>query len=172
MNLLSMNVGNNQKDPLPISNATTYAVYRECPPDFSPKFEAVGCFFEYEDKVLLLKRHSQKVEGNKWGIPGGKIDDGESPKTAIIRESFEEMGWDISNTHNLEHIGKHYIYLPTTSLIFHMFRLRLLTQPSIKLQQTEHQAAQWLTVPQALDLDLMMAEAESFVSYNNVINLL
>lgn len=159
-----------QRNLLPISNAITYSVYRECPPNFSPKFEAVGCFFEYEDKVLLLKRHPQKVEGNKWGIPGGKIDEGESPKAAIIRESFEEMGWNIGNDEKLEQMGRHYIYLPATSLIFHMFRLRLLMQPPIKLQPTEHQEAQWLTVPQALELDLMMAEAESFMSYNEIIN--
>jgi hypothetical protein len=30
------------------------AIYLEKPKDFDPKIEVIGCFLEYEDKILLL----------------------------------------------------------------------------------------------------------------------
>jgi 8-oxo-dGTP diphosphatase len=40
---------------------------------------------------LLLLRHPQKPQGNTWGAPGGKIETGENPKEAVIREIREEI---------------------------------------------------------------------------------
>ena len=46
-----------------------------------------------EKGVLLIWRH--RLTGNAWGweIPGGRIDDGESPVQAAGREVLEETGW-------------------------------------------------------------------------------
>lgn len=45
-------------------------------------------------RVLLLRRAAEVNEGGTWGTPGGKIDEGESARTAAIRELEEEAGWD------------------------------------------------------------------------------
>lgn len=34
--------------------------------------------------------------GNRWEFPGGKVDDGETPQEALIREFKEEMNMDIT----------------------------------------------------------------------------
>ena len=47
---------------------------------------------EKEGKVLLLHRTRTKVTANTWCTPCGGIEPGESPSTAIRRESFEELG--------------------------------------------------------------------------------
>jgi len=60
--------------------------------NFHPSIEVAGCYCEYEDKILLLKRTPHKHQGDTWGIPGGKLDEGETPQIAVIREVFEEVG--------------------------------------------------------------------------------
>ncbi len=40
------------------------------------------------DRVLLIKRTSPRV----WELPGGGIEEGETPTTAIVREVHEETG--------------------------------------------------------------------------------
>lgn len=43
--------------------------------------------------VLLLWRHRFVIDTWGWEIPGGRIDDGESPDEAAARETLEETGW-------------------------------------------------------------------------------
>ena len=50
-----------------------------------------------DGKVLLVKRDEPAVKGAhmKWEIPGGKVDFGETPEQAIIREIKEETGVNV-----------------------------------------------------------------------------
>ena len=45
--------------------------------------------------VLATTRAEDKGEGGKIGLPGGKVDPGESPVDAVYREAAEE-GWKIT----------------------------------------------------------------------------
>ncbi|HKR48622.1 MAG TPA: NUDIX hydrolase [Pseudonocardiaceae bacterium] len=49
---------------------------------------AAGALFVDGDKVLLVR----KTYGNRWDIPGGYVDRGESPTSACEREVREELG--------------------------------------------------------------------------------
>ena len=86
-------------------------IFIERPDDFHPKIEVVGCFLEYEDKILLLHRQEHTSQGNLWGIPGGKVEKSETPMAAAIRETFEETGFDISQQQIID-LGKVYIKIP------------------------------------------------------------
>lgn len=44
-----------------------------------------------DGNVLLGRRSMAKPLGGKWEMPGGKIESGETPKQAIIRELQEEI---------------------------------------------------------------------------------
>lgn len=44
-------------------------------------------------RVLLLQRGEDCNEPLTWGLPGGKIDEGENARTAAVRELEEEAGW-------------------------------------------------------------------------------
>jgi len=48
---------------------------------------------------LLILRRPPRVEWapNKWALPGGKIEEGESPLAAAIRETSEETNLKISH---------------------------------------------------------------------------
>ncbi len=50
-----------------------------------------------EGKILLVKRDRKwhKEAHGKWEFPGGKIDFGETPEEACIREAREESGMDV-----------------------------------------------------------------------------
>ncbi len=43
-------------------------------------------------RILLAKRPAGKRMAGLWEFPGGKVDDGEDPKAALIRELLEELG--------------------------------------------------------------------------------
>jgi putative (di)nucleoside polyphosphate hydrolase len=48
--------------------------------------------FNKDGKVFVGKRIDQTVEG--WQMPQGGIDDGETPRQAVLRELGEEVGTD------------------------------------------------------------------------------
>jgi 8-oxo-dGTP diphosphatase len=48
-----------------------------------------------QDRVLLSLRKSDQPMGGLWELPGGKLEDGESPMEALVREIREEIGCDI-----------------------------------------------------------------------------
>lgn len=51
-----------------------------------------GIFFTDGEKVLLLKRSEKGDNKGTWGLPGGKIEPGESAIDAARREAKEECG--------------------------------------------------------------------------------
>ncbi len=56
-----------------------------------PQSVAGAIFSPDRSKILLIKRRDVPV----WVLPGGGIDPGESPNTAIVREVLEETGFSV-----------------------------------------------------------------------------
>ena len=55
----------------------------------------VGAVIWRDGKILCAQRGATKTLAYKWEFPGGKIERGESPEEALIREIQEEMNCDI-----------------------------------------------------------------------------
>ena len=49
------------------------------------------------DEILLSKRPKNKHLGGFWEFPGGKVETGEVPEIALIREIREELDININN---------------------------------------------------------------------------
>ena len=51
-----------------------------------------------EGRVLLARRPKGREMAGLWEVPGGKMHDGESPETALVRELKEELGIDVTES--------------------------------------------------------------------------
>jgi 8-oxo-dGTP diphosphatase len=49
-----------------------------------------------DGRVLLAQRPEGKSMAGLWEFPGGKVDQGETPEAALIRELREELGIDVA----------------------------------------------------------------------------
>jgi len=49
-----------------------------------------------DGRVLLARRPEGKAMAGLWEFPGGKVDPGETPEAALIRELAEELGIDVA----------------------------------------------------------------------------
>ena len=149
---------------LPFFGSLNAGVYLEKPDSFNPKAAIVGCcYLHYQDKILLLHRHDNKAEGNRWGIPGGKLNSGEALIPAIIREIFEETGFQL-DIEKIHYIGKLYIKVPNFDFEYHMIDyLEPIKDPgSVKINFKEHKGFTWVTPKDALKLDLITDEDTCF----------
>jgi 8-oxo-dGTP diphosphatase len=53
---------------------------------------AAVALIDVEGRVLLAERPPGKHLAGMWEFPGGKVQDGETPEAALIRELDEELG--------------------------------------------------------------------------------
>jgi 8-oxo-dGTP diphosphatase len=102
----------------------------------------VGCFLEFDGKFLILLRHVHKPNGGTWGLPAGKVEPGESDEAAIIRELSEETGYQ-AKANELEHLGD-FEFKEESPYIFSTFRIKLKAKPKTILEDSSHQAVNWV----------------------------
>ncbi|WP_421991896.1 bifunctional GNAT family N-acetyltransferase/(deoxy)nucleoside triphosphate pyrophosphohydrolase [Roseococcus sp.] len=63
------------------------------PPAPKPILLVVACaLVDPEGRILLAQRPEGKSLAGLWEFPGGKLDEGETPEAALIRELREELG--------------------------------------------------------------------------------
>ena len=56
------------------------------------KFVTAAALVDRDGRVLLAQRPAGKHLAGTWEFPGGKVEDGETPEGALIRELREELG--------------------------------------------------------------------------------
>lgn len=100
--------------------------------------EVVAAIIIKDKEVFATQRGYGEFKG-WWEFPGGKIEAGECPQEALIREIREELDAGISVGDLLETVEWDY---PDFHLTMHCFVCSL-TSDSMRLN--EHEAAAWLT---------------------------
>jgi 8-oxo-dGTP diphosphatase len=59
---------------------------------------AAVALIDPDGRVLLAKRPEGKTLAGLWEFPGGKVETGERPETALIRELKEELGINVEES--------------------------------------------------------------------------
>lgn len=91
-----------------------------------------------EPVIFATQRGHGDFKGG-WEFPGGKIEEGETPQQALIREVMEELETEIAVGELLDTIEYDY---PTFHLSMDCFWAEIV---SGDLVLKEHEAARWLT---------------------------
>jgi len=64
--------------------------------DFPVILVVAVALVDVDGRVLLAQRPQGKAMAGLWEFPGGKVQPGETPETALIRELKEELGIDVA----------------------------------------------------------------------------
>lgn len=132
-------------------------LFKSPPKDFSPTLKISKCYVEHLGQILLLRRAQGKIEAEKWGVPGGKIDRGESESEAMSRELLEETGISAS-AESFKFLDTVFVRYPEFDFVSHMFYLTVSSRPMVKINSREHVDYLWVKVKEALKLDLVKDE--------------
>lgn len=113
--------------------------------------EVVAAIIRKGDKIFATQRGYGDFK-DWWEFPGGKMEAGESPEAALIREIREELSTEISVDKFLRTVEWDY---PKFHLTMHCFMCSLLTEA---LHLNEHEAARWLSMDDLRSVNWLPAD--------------
>lgn len=106
-----------------------------------------------DDKVFATQRGYGEFKDG-WEFPGGKIDKGETPEEALVREIKEELDTEIEVINLLDTIEYDY---PNFHISMDCFICKI---RSGTLVLKEHESAKWLTKEELYSVDWLPADLE------------
>jgi 8-oxo-dGTP diphosphatase len=105
-------------------------------------------------RVLVAQRPARKHLALKWEFPGGKVDPGETPEAALLREIREELGCDLVLTRALPRFTHDYGPVVVAMIPF----AARLAPGSPAPHPHEHVAIRWVSPADLSTLDLAAAD--------------
>lgn len=130
-----------------------------CPGDAPPMglpilLVAAAALVDSDGRVLVAQRPAGKHLAGTWEFPGGKVEPGEPPELALVRELHEELGIDTAAS-CLAPCG-------FASHAYEQFHLVLLLFACRKWngrpQGRQGQGVRWVRVPELFQLDMPPAD--------------
>lgn len=102
--------------------------------------------FNERNEVLCALRSPKMSLPNYWEFPGGKINEGEMPQEALIREIKEELGCLISVGEKIEEVDHEY-----ENIIVHLATYKTYIESGIP-KALEHADLKWVQIKKLLEL--------------------
>ncbi len=114
-------------------------------------YHVVAAIIEQDGKIFATQRgYGDHKDG--WEFPGGKIEAGETPEQALVREIREELDMEVS-------VGRHVVDVSYDYPEFHLeMACFLCSIESGAPRLLEHEAAKWLPVSEIDALDWLPAD--------------
>ncbi len=146
-------------------------VLKTKPVDFKPVVAISVCWLEHQGKVLYLKKTpTSKYAPNLWSPAGGKVDNGENPNDAAIRELKEETGITVKKRDAVP-LAVLFVRKPDHDFTYHMFEVKLRDVPKVILSK-EHDAYAWLSDSEIAKKQMMLGVSETLKIYRELQNKL
>ena len=108
----------------------------------------------YKDHKIFATQRGYGAFKDGWEFPGGKIEEGETPENALIREIREELDTEISVGEKITCVEYDY---PKFHLSMDCFWAEIV---SGDLVLKEHEAAKWLSREELDSVDWLPADLE------------
>lgn len=99
----------------------------------------VAAAIEKDGKFFCAQRPEGKSLGGFWEFPGGKLEEGESPEQALIREIKEELNSEIKIVSYINEASYDYDF---GTVVMKTYHAKLI---SGNLELLEHQNSTWLS---------------------------
>lgn len=113
--------------------------------------KAVRCYLIKEDKIAVIKYRENNLKPGYYDIPGGKIENGETPEKTVIREMKEETGLTVKNP---IYKGNMIVEYPTRIYDFDVF---FANESEGNLQQFEENTSEWIRISDLLQKERLLA---------------
>lgn len=115
--------------------------------------QVVAALIRRGGKLLICQRTRYQPMPLKWEFPGGKIEPGEGPTAALVRELDEELG--IAATIGRKIATVRHQYRTGTSVELHFF---LVEQYSGEVENRIFRDVQWVAPPELPQFDFLEAD--------------
>ena len=132
-----------------------------------------GVVVVHEGSVLLVRQYRLLIGRLSYEIPGGKIDDGETPETSAVRECLEETGVHCRNLRPLLffHPGLDALHNPT--YLFHTNEF--VETSSEKIHTDEIEQHVWIPLTSCIEMVFNKEIIDSFsiiglLAYHNLMS--
>lgn len=113
--------------------------------------KAVRCFLIRENKVVVTKYKAGNLKAGYYEIPGGKIEEGETPEQAVMREFKEETGMQVSD---LKRKGSMIVEYPNRIFNFETY---VAQEYQGEPQEFEENTSEWITINELLKKEKILS---------------
>ena len=116
--------------------------------------EVVAALIWDNDRFLICQRPANKARALLWEFVGGKVEPGESPQEALIRECREELDIEVTVDDMFMDVTHEY---PDITVHLTLFNSRIAAG---KPKMLEHHDIRWITVDEIDHFDFCPADVD------------
>jgi len=120
----------------------------------------VAAVIERDGRVLIAQRKRTGQHPLKWEFPGGKVEQGEAPEAAVVRELQEELGIQARVSGEIMHYE--YQYPGRTPILLVFFRV---TEFAGEPENLDFEQIMWAERERLPEFDFLEGDAEFIRKY-------